>query len=321
MASTFSVVDLKCEGFDSPLGLTESRPQLSWRLESDRQGVRQVAYRVCASSLAQGFEVPELWDSGRIESNQTAYIPYEGATLYSRERVYWQVEVEDETGATTRSDIAFFETGLFQKSDWKAQFVSALAMGGGPLTSPPVPRLSKTFTLGKPVKSARLYATALGVYQLELNGQRVGNHELAPGWTDYRYSLRFQTYDVTAQLQSGDNEWKAYLGDGWAVGRVGWDPRGGYTDKAALLAQLEVEYEDGERVIIGTDESWTCAFGPMLSADLLVGEAYNANLPWTEIGNVQVTPWPEGLKVRASLAPPVRVTEELAASTVYSTLR
>lgn len=318
MAVQFSVVDLKCEGFDSPLGLTEARPLLSWRLDSDRQGARQVAYRVRASSSAGGFELPELWDSGRVESNQTAYLPYEGATLYSRERVYWQVEVEDETGTLTRSEIAFFETGLLQKSDWRAQFVSAPSIGGGPQTVPPVPRLTKEFALEKPVKSARLYATALGLYQLELNGARVGDHELAPGWTDYRYSLRFQTFDVTAQLQAGANQWTAYLGDGWAVGRVGWDPRGVYRDSPAMLAQLEVEYEDGERAIITTDESWTCAFGPMLGADLLIGESYNARLPWTQVGSVHTVPWPAGLKLRASLAPPVRVTEELSASSVFS---
>ena len=318
MSSSFSVVDLLCEGFDSPLGLTETHPRLSWRLESNREGARQVAYRVRASSSIEGFDVPELWDSGRVESNQTAFVPFQGATLYSRERVYWQVEVEDETGSLTSSETAFFETGLFQKSDWSAQFIASPVMVGGPLSIPPVPRFERAFELKKSVKAARLYATALGIYRLELNGARVGDEELAPGWTDYRYSLRFQTFDVTSQLQDGNNQWTAFLGDGWAVGHVGWDARGRYQDRPSLLAQLEIEYEDGERETIVTDENWSCAFGPVLGADLLQGESFDARLKWKTVGNAEIAPWPEGTNLRASIAPPVRATEELTASTVHS---
>ncbi|BCM89299.1 hypothetical protein IAD21_01144 [Abditibacteriota bacterium] len=317
MSATFSVVDLLCEGFASPLGLTEARPHLSWRLDSNRAGARQVAYRVRASSSHQGFEVPELWDSGRIESNQTAFVPYAGLPLYGRERVYWQVEVEDETGFITQSEVAFFETGLLKRSDWSAQFISA-PLAGGPLSIPPVPRLTRAFFLEKPIKTARLYSTAMGIYHLELNGARVGDHELAPGWTDYRFSLRYQTFDVTEQLQNGDNVWRAYIGDGWAVGHVGWDARQRYRERPALLAQLEIEYEDGSREVIVTDEQWTCAFGPMLGADLLQGEAYDARLGWREVGSVEVAPIPDAVNLRTSIAPPVRVTDELTAVAVHS---
>ncbi|RYX81713.1 alpha-L-rhamnosidase [bacterium] len=317
MATNLSVADLLCEGFDSPLGLTEARPHLSWRLDSNRSGARQVAYRVRASSSPQGFDVPELWDSGRIESNQTAFIAYDGVPLYGRERVYWQVEVEDETGAITLSEVAFFETGLFKHSDWAAQFISA-PIAGGPLTVAPVPRLTRTFSLEKPVKSARVYATAIGIYFLELNGKRVGDHELAPGWTDYKQSLRFQTFDVTEQLQSGDNLWRAYVGDGWGVGYLAWDPRQRYSDRPSILAQLEVEYEDGSHEIIGTDDKWTFALGPIMNADLLQGESYNAQLGWKEMGGVEVAPIPDNVTLRASIAPPVRVTEELAAVAVHN---
>ena len=316
MASQFSVVDLRTEGFDFPLGLTETRPRLSWRLETDRPGARQVAYRVRASSSAQGFDVPELWDSGRIASNQTAFIAYEGAPLYGRERVYWRVEVEDESGATTTSDVAYFETGLLRREDWTAQLISA-PLAGGPISIPPVPRLRRGFQVSKAVKSARLYASALGVYQLELNGARVGDHELPPGWTDYRFSLRFQTFDVTEQLQNGDNEWTAFLGDGWATGHIGWDARQRYRERPALMAQLEIEYEDGSRETVVTDEQWTCAFGPMLGADLLQGESFDARLPWREVGSVDVAPLPDGVNLRASLSPPIRVTEELGAVAVH----
>ena len=317
MSAQLSVVDLRCEGFDCPLGLTEARPRLSWRLDSTRQGARQIAYRVRASGSPQGFDVPELWDSGRVESNQTTFLSYDGTPLYSRERVYWQVEVEDETGHTTRSEVAWFETGLNQKSDWKAQFVSA-PLAGGPHTTAPVPRLAREFRVEKPIKSARLYASALGVYQLQLNGSRVGDQELAPGWTDYRKSLRFATFDVTEQLKRGDNELTAFLGDGWAIGHIGWDARQRYGDRPALLAQLEIEYLDSTREVIGTNGRWTASFGPMLGSDLLMGESFDARLAWREVGRVEVAPIPESLDLRASLSPPVRATEELTSVAVHN---
>ncbi len=317
MAFPFSVVDLRCEEFDCPLGLTEKRPRLSWRLESNRPGARQVAFRVRASSSPRGFDVPELWDSGRVESNQTTFVAYEGASLYSRERVYWRVEVEDETGSTTASETAWFETGLFEKSDWKAQLISA-PLAGGPLSIPPVPRLTRTFRVEKPMKSARLYASALGVYQLQLNAHRIGDHELAPGWTDYRQSLRFQSFDVTALLQAGGNTWTAFLGDGWAVGHIGWDARQRYCQRPALLAQLEIEFEDGSRETIATNEQWSTAFGPMLGSDLLQGESFDARLKWRDVGRVEVAPLPENLDLRASLSPPVRATEELPSVAVHN---
>jgi len=285
-------------------------------METEREGARQVAYRVRASSSAQGFAVPELWDSGRVESNQSAWIPYGGAPLYSRERVYWNVEVEDETGSV-QSETSWFESGLFSGTDWQAQLISA-PLAGGYLALPPIPRLGRAFQIQKPVKSARIYASALGVYRLHLNGSRLGDDELAPGWTEYRKSLRFQTFDVSAQLKQGDNELQALLGDGWAVGHIGWKARQNYRDRPALLCQLEIEFEDGTRETIVSDGSWACAFGPMLSSDTIQGESFDARLPWREGGKVEVEPLPAGLDLRASIAPPIRATEEIAARAVHS---
>lgn len=316
MASQLSVVDLRCEGFTCALGLTEARPRLSWRLESKREGVRQIAYRVVASSSPAGFDVPELWDSGRVESNQSAWVEYGGAPLYSRERVYFRVEVEDESGVLTRSATSWVETGLLHKTDWRAQFISA-PLAGGPLSSPPVPRFERAFEVDKPIKAARLYASALGVYRLELNGERVGDEELAPGWTDYRQTLRFQTFDVTERLRSGANTLSALLGDGWAVGHIGWKARQNFRDRPALLLQLEIEYADGERETLVSDQHWTCAFGPLLSSDLLQGEACDARLAWREVGPIEVAPLPADLDLRASLAPPVRATQQLSAIRVH----
>jgi len=317
MASNTTLVDLKCEGFSCPLGLTETRPRLSWRIETPREGARQVAYRVRASSSPTGFAIPELWDSGRVESNQTAFIEYGGAPLYSRERIYWQVEVEDETGASVQSEVSWFETGLFSKSDWQGHLISA-PIAGGFLMIPPVPRLSRAFNLGKLVRRARIYATALGVYQLHLNGARVGDDELAPGWTDYEKSLRFQTYDVTDQLKQGDNALHALLGDGWAVGHIGWKARQNYRERPALLCQLEIEYDDGTREVIASDEGWKAAFGPLLGSDMMQGETFDARLSWREMAGVEVEPLPSSLNLRASLSPPMRATGELPALAVHS---
>ncbi|MBW3634960.1 MAG: glycoside hydrolase family 78 protein [Armatimonadetes bacterium] len=309
------IVRLRCEGFDNPLGIDAARPLLSWQMETPRPGARQIAYRIAAASSPALLETPDHFDSGWVESAQSAHLEYAGAPLGSRARVFWRVEVEDETGARVQSAPAWWEMGLLERGDWKAGLISA-PIAGGPLTLAPVPRFTREFTLDKPVAAARFYGTALGLYRCHLNGARVGDHELAPGWTDYRQSLRYQTFDVTSQLQEGQNSWTAFLGDGWASGHIGWKARQNYADRPHFAAQLEITYQDGTREVIATDDKWTCALGPMLGADLLQGESYDGRLPWREIGRVDVAPLPD-VVLRAPLSPPVRATQELKAVSVH----
>lgn len=188
------------------------------------------------------------------------------------------------------------------------------------------PLLRRGFRVDGTVARARIYATALGVYQLSLNGQRVGDHELAPGWTDYHKRVQYQTYDVTRQLQPGDNALGALLGDGWYAGSIAWFGTDNYGSRPHLTAQLVIDYTDGRSATIGTDGSWRVTGGPFLQSDLIHGETYDARrLPagWDRPGFNDAGWKPATVddvdatdKIVAQVDPPVRVTQELPARTL-----
>ena len=283
-----TIGNLLCEYRANPLGLDVTTPRFNWQMESDRKGARQTAYRVLAASTPDHLKEgqADLWDSGKIKSDQSIQIVYAGAKLSSRQRVYWQVTVWDEKGKSSTSSSAWFELGLLKRSDWKAKWVGA-ALRGGAHTTIPVPYLRKSFSLPANVQSARLYVTALGLYECSINGQRVGDDVFAPGWTDYRKRVQYMVYDVTGLLHKGENALGALIGDGWAVGQVGLSARQQYFDRPWLLAQLEVTLSDGQVVRVVTDRTWKQQFGAFLESDLLQGEAYDARLEmpgWDQAG-------------------------------------
>lgn len=223
MASTsFRITDLLCEYRVNPLAIDVAAPRLTWRMETPRPGARQVAYRIIAAGSPERLDSgdADLWDSGRVDSDRSAHVPYGGKPLRSRQRVYWQVTVWDETGAAAVSNPAWFEMGLLNRRDWKAKWVAALV--GGPRTTIPAPFLRKAFRLDAPVQAARFYVTSLGLHDCSLNGEPVGDTVLAPGWTDFDTRVRYEVFDVTALLRPGENVLGAVLGDGWAVGHIMW---------------------------------------------------------------------------------------------------
>jgi alpha-L-rhamnosidase len=203
-------------------------------MDTNRKGARQTAYRVLAASapaqLSEGKA--NLWDSGKVESDQSVHVAYRGQRLTSRQRVYWKVTIWDERGKAETSDPAWFEMGLLKRSDWKARWIGA-ALRGGAHTTIPVPYLRKSFNLPGKIQSARLYVTALGLYECSINGQRVGADELNPGWTNYRKRVRYAVYDVATLLKPGENALGALLGDGWAVGQLGLTARQNYVTSGA----------------------------------------------------------------------------------------
>ncbi len=298
-----NIVHLTCEYRNNPLGIDVVSPRFSWQLQTDRRGAKQTAYRIFAASqenlLSEGKA--DLWDSGKQESDQSIHITYAGKKLSSRQRVYWKVMVWDETGAANESETAWFEIGLLKRSEWKAKWIGA-ALAGGARSTIPVPFLRKSFSLPKNISSARLYVTALGVYECSINGQTVGNDVLTPGWTDYNKRIQYQVYDVTNLLHEGENALGAMLGDGWAAGFVGLGNRQLYTDKPKLLAQLEVTLSDGSTVTIMSDKTWKHQFGPILESDMFMGEAYDARLELTNwnTANYDDKAW---LKVEQAEAP------------------
>jgi alpha-L-rhamnosidase len=282
------LVNLTCEYRNNPLGNDVAQPRLSWQLQSDRRGVRQTAYRIVAASCKVDLDDPQklLWDSDRIESDQSIHVRYAGPALVSGQRVYWRVTVWDEMGDQATSAAAWWEMGLLRKTDWQARWIGS-SLIGGPRTTSPAPYLRREFELTESVVEARLYATAIGVYEAYLNGVRIGEAVLSPGWTDYNRRVRYQVYDVTKLLHEGPNVIGAILGDGWAVGHVAWAGRQQYADRPRFLAQLVVSYVDGNTDLLATDRSWKTSAGPVLESDMLMGESYDARreMPgWHETG-------------------------------------
>ncbi len=282
------IADLICEYRANPQGIDVTSPRLGWAMKTERHGARQAAYQVFAAAdpdrLISGQS--DLWDSGRVESDESLHVVYRGKPLQSRQRVYWKVTVWDEEGAVAQSDPAWFEMGLLSKDDWQAQWIGA-ELAGGAYSMIPAPYLRKTFTLPTAFQSARLYITALGLYECSVNGQPISENVLTPGWTDFTRRIRYQVYDVTTALNMGENVFGAILGDGWAVGFLGWSERQQYADRPQLLAQLEVQMDDGNTFIMATDATWRYWFGPLLNNDLLMGEEYDARreIPgWDQAG-------------------------------------
>ncbi|WP_329258892.1 glycoside hydrolase family 78 protein [Actinoallomurus sp. NBC_01490] len=436
-----------------PLGIDAPHPRLSWRLGAADRDESQSAYEVRVASSPAKLAHPDVWDSGRVTSNQSVLVPYAGPALRSRTRYHWQVRVWDAHGRPSEwSTPSWWEMGLLGGGDWQAQWIghnapiplptsftkqndpSQLEAGhtqgqtftsdqpftsvgasaptwvttdsgmtlslykdgpGGELvarqrfdphpdnawatlkldTAAPAgtyyleesdpkgtigwwsqsdggydhgqayvdgkptsadrtirwqtvadkpdgltPELRKEFTAGKKIKQARLYATALGVYRAEINGHRVGDDELAPGWTDYSKRVQYQTYDVTGLVRQGGNAIGATLAPGWYAGNVAsFGPRQ-YGDRPYLRAQLEIDYTDGSTDRIVTDGSWKSATGPVVDSDLLMGEDYDARdeTPGWSSQRFDDSAWKPVLVKNGVTAatvaqadPPVRVEREL----------
>jgi len=242
-----------------------------------------------------------------VESDASVQVRYAGKPLASKTRCYWKVQICDEANAMSEwSEVATWEMGLLKRSDWKADWIAS-PLAGGRRASLPASYLRKEFTIDREIVSARLYVTARGLYEFSLNGQRVGDAVLAPGFTDYNKRIQYHVHDVTALLRKGANAAGALLGDGWYCGYIAWLHRQTYGDRPALLAQLEVEFADGTRETLISDGTWKTAFGPILEADLLGGEVYDARreMPgWDAAGfndsawwNVLVVPDTEARRV------------------------
>jgi len=312
---------LTCEFRVNPLGLDGSVLHLGWQLHSDQPGARQSAYQLLAATDPKRLNSgkADLWDSGRVESDQSIQVVYAGKPLTSRQRVYWRVRVWDEADALLESDTTWFEMGLLARAEWKAKWIGA-TLTGGPRTTIPAPYLRKAFTLPAKVKTARLYITALGLYDCTINGKAVSSDVLAPGWTNYHKRVQYNVYDVTKLLKAGDNAIGVILGDGWAAGFVGLGPRQVYVDRPRLLAQLEITLTDGSTQRITSDRTWKQQFGPLLENDLLMGEAYDARLelPGWDTADFDDKSWlrvqtftDPGMALVATTGPTIRRIEEL----------
>ncbi|OLS42202.1 alpha-L-rhamnosidase [Bacillus sp. MRMR6] len=313
------VDELTCEYKKNPLGIDIKRPRISWKIQSDRRGTMQKAYQI---QVANDDEFCDLiWDTGKVESAESIHIEYEGPNVHSRIRYYYRVKIWDNYKREANwSDTGWWETALLAKEEWKAAWITPDSKTLDPLFEPAF-LLRKEFTLKSGITSARIYGTGVGLYELYLNGERVGDDLLAPGWTSYHKRLQYQTYDVTEEMQAGANAIGIMLADGWYKGNlVRENNRNIYGEKRAAYFQLHVTYNDGSEQVIVTDSTWKASTGPIVFSEIYHGETYDARLEqagwsksafndqdWAET-IVQEMPFTE---LVAQENVPVRVTEVL----------
>ncbi len=274
-------IRLKTEYLVDPIGIDIDCPRLSWNCEG---GVKQSAYQIIASDDAGTL----LWNSGEVESDSMR-IQWGGAPVPPRTRVLWKICLWDENGEPGEWSEAYFETGLPKGEPWRAKWISG-DYAPRKKERYPVDCFRKAFPAAD-VKKARLYITACGLYEAQLNGQRVGDFVLAPGHTDYRKRIQYQTYDVTSLLREGENVLTVQLADGWYRGSCGaWGLRNQYGTQTKLLAQLEMTDGDGKVTTLRTGESWRWSNdGPIRFADNKDGEVVDASLTPSYSGKVRVT--------------------------------
>jgi alpha-L-rhamnosidase len=280
-----AIDELRIEHRRETLGLGTAQPRLSWTVTTSSAGWRQSAYE---AEISPGHGRLRA-QTGRVRSGESVLVAWPFEPLSSRESVDVRVRVWGAGAeASDWSAPCRVEAGLLDAADWRARFVTP--DWDEDLTGPqPCPFLRSDFELDGEIARARLYVTALGVYEPWLNGRVVGDHVLAPGWTSYDHRLRYQTFDVTRAVRTGGNAIGAILGDGWYRGRIGFGGgrRNIWGDRLALLAQLEVAYADGRKQLVATDETWRACTGPILASDLYDGETYDARLEragWAEPG-------------------------------------
>ena len=293
-------IRLRVEYLSQPLGLGIAKPRFYWNCEG---GEKQTAYQIVCKRSGE-----TIWDSGRVESSAMTHILYEGAPLHSLDRVTWSVGLWDENENPGDVAESFFEMGLLEKEDWQAKWITG---DYKPEKSRryPVDCFRKAFSAAKEIRSARLYASARGLYDVTINGTRLEEFILAPGMTDYRRRIQYQTYDVTALL-GRKNVMELRLGDGWYRGSsAAYGATNVYGSQTSAIAQLEITYADGSREALVTDESWAwCNDGPIRFADLKDGEVYNAQMVPSYRGRARIVDVPKSPLV-ASNNVPVREKE------------
>ncbi|MDR1372839.1 MAG: glycoside hydrolase family 78 protein [Dysgonamonadaceae bacterium] len=358
---TIAVKDLTCEYLSDPLSINEFNPRLSWKItqtDEAQQGQLQTAFQIIVASTEDllNQDRGDLWTTGKVKSNRSIQVVYNGKSLETLQHCYWKVRIWNNHGKMSRwSRTATFSMGILNDNQWHGEWI-----GDKPDEKlrdykkyvaencnkpdfdrnrwmnppcPPSPMLRKSFEVRDTVVRATLFASALGYYEIWLNGKRIGNQLQAPEWTNYKDYIQYQTFDLTDKLRQGENVLAAMLSDGWALGRVGgikWNTcfphRGFYALDRRLIAQLVIELSDGSYRIIPTDRTWKInADGYILTADNFLGETIDARkIPcgWNNAGfddsrwknaSTGATLVPESAKplLTAQINEPIRIHEEL----------
>ena len=310
--SALSPTELTCEYATDPIGIDCASPRFGWVLEAERRGQMQTAYRILVASSAHVLAAGEgdRWDSGRVASDRSVNVPYDGPSLASRERCFWSVQVFDGDGvASAPSSPATFRMGLLGPGDWTGSWIDAPEELAAPL-------LRRTFDLDTPVASAQLHLAALGLYEGYLNGARLDDRVLDPALSDYRVRVPYVSYEVGDRLQAGRNVLAFMLGNGWYRGRS--DGKYRFSSRLQLLLQLDITHTDGSTSSVVSDGAWRAIASPVQQNSFHEGETYDARLDregWADVGHddgdwatVEVGDGPTGMLFSQQM-PPMRVIE------------
>ena len=286
-AQLLKLADLTCEYVENPVGIDATSPVLGWKITASERGQFQSAYEIVVATNEEDLLAGKklVWKSGKIKSSKNVDVRYNGAKLKPFTRYYWKVRVYNQDGNVSDwSEPAYWETAMLKPADWKAQWI-----GDGSVApekevdfynDDPAPLFRKEFTARKPVQTARLYIVGLGYFEATINGSKVGDHLLEPGWTNFGKQILYTTHDVTSQLQNGENVIGVVLGNGFfnpLPMRI-FRPLREFLSigRPCLKAQLRIVYKDGSVENIVTDDSWKTAQGPILRNNVYLGEHYDA---------------------------------------------
>ncbi len=341
-ALPLKVVNLTCEENTNPLGVDKENPLLSWQLDSNEKNQYQKAYEIMVSTDAQKLLQGKalVWKSGYVKSDESLFIPYSGRKLKPFTRYYWKVRAYNQNNEVSEwSDIAWWETSMLKAEDWKAEWIfdgsKAPENEDDFYKDNPAPQFRKTFNVDQKIKSARLYIAGIGYYEASLNGEKIGDHVLDPGWTNYDKEILYSTYDVTKQLKSGNNCIGVILGNGF------YNPQPMPIFKRlrdfltigqpCLKAQLLITYQNGKQETIYTDESWKFNYGPIIRNNVYFGERYDAREELTGWNTTEYNDnnWKQAILVvnppkgvlRTQMQPPIRIREVIHPKRMTETRR
>jgi alpha-L-rhamnosidase len=318
-----TIHDLRCEYRMNPLGIEAREPRLSWILESNERVEKQTAYHILVASSSERLDknTGDLWDTGKVESDQSTHVAYNGKPLQSRIQCFWKVMVWNKDGEpSTWSQVKIWSMGLLNKEDFSAQWISTTprkAVVGRSEEVPVARYLRHEFTLNKNrVKQARVYVSGLGYYELFINGSRIGDHLLDPATRNFYKQSPYISYEVTENIQAGGNALGIILGNGFFAGQSSWLRNYG---APMLLLQLEIDYDDGSRQTIVSDKNWKVTDnGPIRTNSPYHGETYDARMEmpnWNKVGfddmeweKVELVKPVSDRLVSAAGIPPIRVT-------------
>lgn len=324
---------LKCEYIENPIGIDNPQPRFSWIVGNNNRGNMQEAYQVLVGTSPDALKknTGDVWDSEKVTSGNSFHVVYGGPELKSGTKYFWKVRMWDQNGnVSTYSKTAKFETGLFNPEDWKAKWIGD---GRRPpekdedfYDNIPVPIFRKTFEIKSQLTDARLYISGLGYYEAFLNGEKIGNHVLDPGWTNYGKTTFYTVYDLTDQVHEGKNVMGVMLGNGWynplplrLFGRLNLREILSI-GQPKVIAQLRLTYQNGNEEWITTNESWKTSTGPIMKNNIYLGETYDARneKPGWNTANYDDSAWnaatqvqgPEG-DLKYQFIPPIKHTRTL----------